>query len=124
MSESGLLDEFGRVLITEVRDRAIVRVLSILGGTLQRPGAQVLHEQLRSLSSDERNAVEMLSIEAVDSTLHRLLLLLEESNLMDCRLATNAQSVSLKDASDGLAGELYSDAGWIARFSSQGQREG
>jgi hypothetical protein len=124
MSNKMLLDIFGKELISEVRDRVIDRIYSILGGRLKSVGGQTMHEALSAMSSTEREVAKQFAIETVDATLHRFLVLIEQSDMIDVRVKSFGEVVQLREISDGLAGELYSDQGWIARFSKQPSREG
>ena len=57
---------------------------------------------------------------SIDTTLHFLLTVIEENDDLDMTVSlSESETVSIKELSDGLAGELYSEKGWVARFSSK-----
>lgn len=114
------LDAVGQELIAEVRDRAISRLFAIVEGALKSADAQALHKELAALPS---GIVKRLVTESVYSTLHQVLMWMEETERADVQVVAGDQEVPLRDLSDGLAGELYGTRGWIARFSKCPHRE-
>jgi len=120
MSQAAL-DLFGRLLMTKVRDETISDWKMIADGRMKGERAVRLRQILDHFSDVERQAFLALVPEIVDSVLHHLLWTMEQSN--DVRIgvvADNKDVPSLREVSDGLAGELYSDEGWIPRFSKEG----
>ena len=114
------LDLFGRLLITKVRDEAISDWRMIIGGSMKGETSVKVREMLAPFSEQQRNVVISLVPKVVDTVLHHLLWTLEQTNEVKIGvLAHNQEVASLKEVSDGLAGELYSDDGWIARFSKE-----
>jgi len=115
------LEYFGRVLIAEVRDATIEKYEMIADGTLKSDRASELKEKLALFSDEQEMAVRELVVSAVDDAIHNLLWMLEENadeiNLT-CRVPEAAEKKNVSDLSDGLCGELYSQDGWIARFSA------
>jgi hypothetical protein len=58
--------------------------------------------------------------EIVDAVLHHLLWTFEQNEHIRIAMdLADEQVESLNAISDGLPGELYSDEGWIARFSKE-----
>lgn len=111
------LDKFGRALVQNVRDEAISDWAMIVSGQMISERAQEVRDRLSTLSTEQQHAVTSLVPEVVDTVLHHLLRFLEEE--VDVEVAVNADGgrvPSLRDVSDGLPGELYTDEGWIARF--------
>lgn len=105
--------------MTEVRDRAIKRVSMILEGTLKGNEAQVLHREFQPLAENTELALRLAG-EAIDTALHDLLVLLEQSQNIQVRVDDGASCIELREASDGLAGELYGAKGWFEKFSKAG----
>ena len=111
------LDRFGEILIRRVRDKAILDWTKILDGRMKGDSAERLRPELSRLNSSELVLIERLVPQIVDTTLHHLLWTLEQEESVDVAVKMPAGAVpSLRDVSDGLAGELY---GWIPRFSNQ-----
>lgn len=66
-----------------------------------------------SLSSDDIEIVIWLIPEIVDVSLHNMLFMIEENDDIELLF----ENENLKEISDGLAGELYTEDGWIDKFS-------
>jgi hypothetical protein len=118
-SETPLL-AFGQWLMTEVRDAAIIHWRMMLNGKMKGAKAEELQRLLANVGANERAALQAVVPKVVDTTLHYLLAGLEQpSNIMLGVQSPAGDVVSLRQVSDGLAGELYSKEGWIARFSKE-----
>jgi glutamyl-tRNA reductase len=119
MSQAAL-DKFGELLMTRVRDEAISDWRMILDGSMKGERAQRIRKSVRQFSERDRSVVESLVPEIVDSVLHHLLYTFEQSSDVRIAVSTSTKEISsLTDVSDGLAGELYSEEGWISRFSKE-----
>ncbi|MFD1735380.1 epimerase [Bacillus salitolerans] len=69
--------------------------------------------------SGQTELINELIPQIVDTTLHHQLLTLEQENSIDISVSNDDKKVSLKALSDGLPGELYTEDGWILRFSNK-----
>lgn len=119
MPESAL-DTFGQMLMSNVRDEAISDWKMIIDGRMKDESSERVRTTLASLSNAQRDAVLRLIPQVVDTVLHHLLWTLEQTENVNVSVQSNDEFVpSLREASDGLSGELYSDEGWIARYSSE-----
>ncbi len=82
--------------------------------------AEKLRKVLDELSPAGKTTFLSLVAAVVDSTLHHLLRTLQNDSHVRIAVSLGSTEVSnLAKISDGLAGELYSDEGWIARFSKE-----
>lgn len=110
-----LLDALGERLMREVRDETISDWAMILDGRMKGERAEHIRERTKCI---DRNVLASAIPEVVDSVLHHLLRWLEEEE--DFQLVGHVgtvQSENIAEDSDGLSGELYTDEGWIAKFS-------
>ena len=108
------LDHFGELLIKRVREKAILDWTKILDGRMKGETAKRLRSELSRLGRGELALIERLVPQIVDTALHHLLWALEQEESVDVAVKTSSGVVpSLREVSDGLAGELY---GWIPRF--------
>ena len=125
MSEQEALEKFGQFLMTKVRDEAITDWRMIADGTMKSQRAQDLRQTLAGVPEDHRSVLLGLVPEIVDTVLHHLMWGLEQEGDIDVAIQVNESEriESLRDASDGLSGELYSDSGWIASFSKESKKE-
>lgn len=116
-----VLDRFGQLLVSEVRDVAVAVALKSLRGQMKDQASKQLEAELAKVPESTRKLFETFATDLVDSTLHDLLSFFEGSE--DFLIAFKGDEVNLVDlneVSDGLAGELYTDEGWISRFSDLG----
>ncbi|WP_102263976.1 epimerase [Mesobacillus jeotgali] len=111
------LDLIGEILIKNVRDEAIEQWDMTIQGKMKSEESQRLYN-LISLSG-QSELINTLVPKIVDTTLHHLLWTLEQDESIDVTINDGNKPVSIKDISDGLAGELYTEDGWINRFSNK-----
>ena len=115
------LESFGKALIEGVRDHVYESVLGILEGSFKSPSLVELHENLAKISPEHIETIKRLSLETIDSTIYYFLWMIEQSdadeNGLDLIQKTSEGSFSLKDYSDGLYGESYTEDGWISQYS-------
>ena len=109
------LDNFGKVYINQVRDNSLFLLNAIITGHMTDNKSQLLHNQLKNFSDKEIELIHQLSTYLIDNTLHNVLFLFEE--YPEWKLIDEDQN-NLAELSDGLSGELYTENGWIKKFSS------
>jgi len=112
-----ILDLAGKLITERVRDDTIDKSNDVIDGVLKSQQAQLIYEKLKHLSTNDKEAVKELIRLTVDSAIHNTLWLVEESPDVDLTVFFNDTEVHLSEESDGLSGELYSEDGWIERFS-------
>jgi hypothetical protein len=105
------LDAAGRFLM-RVRDRAIAHIEAEYAGQMMKSASARRIGELAACLTEE--AQRELAIAAADELLATLFYALEEDRSVELRSGDR----SLAEISDGLAGELYTEDGWISRFSS------
>lgn len=114
------LDKFGSFLMTRVRDESISDFKMIIAGKMKGDDAERIRSALTGFSSDQLSVLSSIVPEVVDSVLHNLLWSLEQDEDVSLRVnLDNSESLDLNEISDGLAGELYGDYGWIETFSQE-----
>jgi len=96
-----------------VRDQVIEQWDRILAGKINAPVRKQLVEDIERCESP-MDAVRTVTPDIVDAVIFQFLTFIEEE---DERLEFRWDGIDLRDESDGLNGELYSD-GWIKRFSN------
>ena len=106
-AEQEALDCFGALLIECVREKAIQDWTKILDGRMKGETAEHLRPDVSRLEPGELVFIQRLVPMIVDTTLHHLLWTLEQEPSVDIAVRTQRAVVpSLRDISDGLAGEL------------------
>lgn len=106
------LDEFGELFMREVRDRVIHRVKALLDGTMKPESDRILHKRLDALG--DRDTLEEFGVDIVNHVVFQTLFFFVERE--DYRLIAPSGR-NIVELSDGLHGELFTEDGWIARFS-------
>jgi hypothetical protein len=112
-----LLDALGQFLMKQVRDPAIGHLDSVISGQMQHALSRRFRSDLKALGPGCQAVVEQLIPIAVDTVLFELLVTVEQSSSIDLVVTDLQKRESARDISDGLAGELYTEDGWIERFS-------
>ncbi len=109
------LNEFGKLFINEVRDTTIHSLDQMISGTMRGTTAQKIKEKFLNLNHEQIEVVKWLIPKIVDINLHNLLFMIDEYDEIELLF----KKENLKDISDGLAGELYTEDGWINKFSKE-----
>ncbi|WP_438498559.1 epimerase [Paenibacillus sp. IHBB 3054] len=125
MTESDMLNKFGKMLISQVRDETIEQWERILSGQVKSKRALKIYSEIQ-LEFDEqaKTLVTNLLTQAVDSTLHNFLYMCEQEDNIDIIFKDdedggNVEEINIKEVSDGLSGELYTEDGWILSYSTK-----
>ena len=108
---SGAIGAFGGYLMSQAYDEAIRDTQRVLSGNAAGPKGRRLHERLKALTEDQRQAAAQLARDAVISALHGLLHGLSHDQ-NQVRLLFGGEDVA--QASDGLHGDLFI---WIRDLS-------
>lgn len=118
------LDHFGELLMQKVRDESIEQWDKILDGRMHDPFAQRVRDSLAEFDAHQLEVLRWLVPQVVDVTLHHLLWMFDQTRSVDVAVKTPEGIVpSIRDVSDGLAGEPHGDHGWISRFSKERHEE-
>ena len=116
-----VLDRFGRLLVSEVRDVAVAVALKSLRGQMKDRASKLLEAELAKVPESTLKLFETFATDLVDSTLHDLLSFFEGNEDFLIAFQENENDlIDLNKISDGLAGELVTEEGWISRFSDLG----
>lgn len=120
MTKDELLEKFGQIMISEVRDEAIDKFQMIAAGKMKSELAVSLHEKLNAFSENERDVIRSVVVSSIDDVIHNFLWMLEQHeedvNLF-CKEDEDSGAENVRELSDGLSGEIYTEDGWIAKFS-------
>ncbi|MED1793617.1 epimerase [Brevibacillus nitrificans] len=120
--KSGALDLFGELLMRKVRDESIEMSDRIIEGKMTDRRLSYVNNLL--LENEDNELIRALVPRIVDITLHHLLWTIEQEESIDVlSLDETGHMTSIREISDGLPGELYTDRGWIARYSQQRNQE-
>jgi hypothetical protein len=116
-----VLDRFGQLLVSEVRDVAVAVALESIRGQMKDQASKQIEAELAKVPESTRKLLEAFATDLVDSTHHDLLSFFEGTEEFLIAFQENENDlVDLNEISDGLAGELVTEEGWISRFSDLG----
>ena len=102
MSRSKVLDDFGKKFIEYVRDKPISQIDTAF------------------LSEEGREKIYAITPFIVDTVIAHALDFFQDDRRGQIVVKTEDQSeVNISEVSDGLAGELYGDDGWVKKYSQQ-----
>lgn len=111
-----ILESFGKILMKDVRDWVISNFERDLSGVSKQAP-----KFFENLTAEQKQDIRTLVYETVDSTIHHFLFMLEQEaddDTFDLIYKEDKNHyVSLRDISDGLGGEPYTEDGWIEKFS-------
>ena len=113
------LNEFGKIFVTEVRDNTINSLDKMLNGSMKGVTAEKVQEKILALTNEQIDVIRWLIPQIVDINLYNMLFMIEEHDDLELLF----EKENLKEASDGLSGELYTEDGWIAKFSNERYEE-
>lgn len=112
-----LKEDFGKKFITEVRDRTLDYYEKLSDGAMKSQLDKDLYTRICSLPDDDKAFLkEMISL-ITDVSLHNMMSFIENEPSSEWRIIHQESGIDLSESSDGLSGELYSDKGWIAKYS-------
>lgn len=117
MKKRDVLDSFGEELIHEVRDYSIEQFYNSIHGIANTAERKIFKEEFQKLSEENKKFVEIIVKKTVDMSIHYFLWMIETSDNFKLQSIANNSVVDLAEVSDGLCGELYTNNGWIQKFS-------
>ncbi|MFZ5968226.1 MAG: epimerase [Bacillota bacterium] len=118
MNENAL-DYFGRLIMSEVRDETITSWDMIINGKMKGLTAQQVREKISGFSEEQIEVLKWLIPKVTDSCLYNLLTVIEQNDELKVTISDGQTDTDIKQISDGLGGELFTEDGWITRFSKE-----
>lgn len=113
-----MLSKFGATLVGDARDISVATAIKSLRGQMSCKDDLHVHSIYNRLSVEEKERLERFVIDVVDTALHDFLSFLEGQSDFILAFKENEETlVDLNEVSDGLAGELVTENGWIAKYS-------
>src|SRR5262249_25154812 len=82
---------------------------------------QQLQADLKQLSESQRAIVRRCIVNTIDGAIHDFLFALQELADFEDDIQVHVQGKHIAKISDGLHGEMFSDRGWMAKFSKYGE---
>ena len=111
------LNEFGEIFMNETRDVTINSMNKKIDGTMQSASAKEIQEKIIDFTDEQKEILKFIVAQTVDTALDSFLFMLEQHE----EISLLYDDVNLNEESDGLSGELYTEDGWIEKYSAQGK---
>ena len=94
-----------------------------LSGKMKDEESKMLHQSASAMPKECQQLLERAGTLVTDLVLHNLLWGIEQCDDTDVvvKLDVGELTKDLSQKSDGFSGELYSDRGWVSRFSREKQ---
>lgn len=113
------LDFFGQKLIREVRDRSILEFDMRVEGKMMDETSLMLSKEIQNMNAEQRNLINKIIPQIIDLCIHNTICLVEECE----EITVLVDDTNISECSDGLAGELYTEDGWIQKYTEQRYEE-
>lgn len=119
-----IIDSFGKLVIQNVRDRALKISMDIVQQKTSNPVKIKQYEALTDLTSVQREAVCDLLSETVTDTIYRFMEMFEENpSKMKLVIKYEEKDMDLSKLSESMGSEIacFDEEGWIQKFSKIGR---
>lgn len=119
MSDKKLLDSFGQEFISSIRDQSIFEFEAILNGRMKSKSSIELSNEIKAFDENQINVLKKVVFNSIDSVIYNVLNMLEqnEENMKLLISQDGNDEKNILELSDGLSGELFTENGWIEKFS-------
>ena len=111
------MDEFGEKFIEIARDYSCANIQRILFGESTNDEEAKFSSQVKMFSESQLAIISDLMRFALDEGLGNALWFFEDSKRSIFFTDSNGDTHNISEVSDGLCGELWTESGWIQRFS-------
>lgn len=110
-----VLDEFGKIFIEEIRDISIEDMDKMIEGTMKGEDSKIIFEKILNFTDEQKDILKFVVSITVDKVLDSFLFMIEQHE----NIGLLYKGINLNEESDGLSGELYTEDGWIQKYTSQ-----
>lgn len=115
------LEEFGKGLMLNVRDDALYFLEHLTSGRMVDGVSKEFYSRFQTLDTPAAEIAKDLALQAVDAGIARFLHYLEVGDFELLACDDSGKKHDIVATSDGLVGELYTEDGWVARYSKYPQ---
>ncbi|WP_145262034.1 hypothetical protein [Calycomorphotria hydatis] len=89
----------------------------LMAGSWKAPALQNLQERLAAMSDDQRSTIRDTAERLITTGMHDFLFAVQEDSDAEGSIRLEVDGVEIAKTSDGLHGEIFTEDGWIERFS-------
>ncbi len=114
-----MLDEFGKIFVKDVRDRTIADIDMLISGKYRSERAKKISCMFEDLNLSAKSFTNNIIPIIVDYCLHNMMEMFEQHEEIELKM----EGENLTQISDGLAGELYTEDGWIQKYTKERYEE-
>lgn len=112
------LEKFGNILITQVRDQAITQYDKTVAGKMISDISPTLSKDLSNFTEEQLLLIRKLIVGSIDSVIYNFLWMLEDNeDEIELIYSDETKKININQLSDGLSGEIFTEDGWIAKYS-------
>lgn len=111
------LDDFGKFICKNLRDASLDKFINLKKGVYKDKELHRLQNDLKRFNDKDMEIIDELIKNIIDTALHDFLFSIEEEYDFENNIKIISYDKNIAEISDGLAGELYSEDGWIHKYS-------
>ncbi|MDQ8205786.1 DUF6547 family protein [Pelagicoccus sp. SDUM812003] len=111
------IEKFGEFFVRNTRDQALHNLNTLLSGAAKAPDQQSLQRSLAEFSEEQKQTIRELVDDLTTGMMHDLLYAFQEASDSEEGIIVQVDGKDIAQESDGLHGELFTEDGWIKRFS-------
>ena len=115
-----VLNQFGKLLMKEVRDIAISEFHDIIEDNFVSKESKYLQGIVKK-DNIKKDSLEKIVTEMIDRTIFKFLFLFEINEEFSIVANSGKTPKNLVEISDGLSGEIFTEDGWIKKYSQYKQ---
>lgn len=113
-------ERFGQFVVEKLRDRPLNFFDAVLAGRMKSERVKALGTELVALTEEQKGVVRRCVQMAPDHAIHDFLFALGEAHDFGTEIEVLVDGENIVGQSDGLAGELFGEKGWLTKYSKHG----
>lgn len=117
MEANKILDLFGEELMYNVRDYCLDQFHNSINREANTDTKKSFQKNFSSFTPEQQIFIKNLVSELTDAALHYFLWMFQNSENFELSYHDSNITTNLNNISDGLCGELYTEDGWIEKYS-------
>ena len=111
------LDKFGKFFVQNTRDQALLDYEKIIANKWKAPALIELQNEVSKMDADSKKIMSEVIDRIIITTMFNFLVSIQQSHDINEGIEVICDGESIAEISDGLHGELFSDEGWIKKYS-------
>lgn len=116
-NQQSSLDKFGEFIVVNLRDKAIETAEMLLENGSKSPQTKILQDELSTFNAAQKAIVANVVKTSIDAAIHDFLFAIEEQADFENDIQIIVNEENIVEMSDGLQGELFTQDGWLEKYS-------